>query len=209
MSLLDHIDNYCERTDPGLWAEPVNALSNLCFLIAAGLLWQQAENSAAPKCQRRFAALVALIGLCSGLFHFFGTVWSAVLDVGSITLFILAWLYQYQRRVEGFSARLAALGLAAFIVVDRLVAAIGSLGLNGSEGYLLPGALLIVLSLRQPGLRWLRVAACVFPLSLTLRSLDNALCDAWPIGTHWGWHALNGLVLYGCVRALFSARRAP
>ncbi|MFT3735209.1 MAG: hypothetical protein QM776_09315 [Rhodocyclaceae bacterium] len=209
MSLLDHIDNYCERTDPGLWAEPLNALSNLSFLIAAVLLWRQATHSASPGGQRSFAGLVALIGVCSGLFHFFGTVWGVVLDVGSITLFILAWLYQYQRRCEGFSARLAALGLVAFIVVDRLIAALGSLGLNGSEGYLLPGALLVVFSLRQRELRWLHVAACVFPLSLTLRSLDNALCNTWPIGTHWGWHALNGLVLYGCVRALFSARRAP
>lgn len=29
------IDHYCERTGPGLWAEPVNALTNLAFPLGA------------------------------------------------------------------------------------------------------------------------------------------------------------------------------
>ncbi|WP_146345005.1 hypothetical protein [Falsiphaeobacter marinintestinus] len=29
------IDLYCERTGPGFWGEPVNALSNLTFAAAA------------------------------------------------------------------------------------------------------------------------------------------------------------------------------
>jgi hypothetical protein len=29
------IDLYCERVSPSFWAEPVNAVSNLAFLIAA------------------------------------------------------------------------------------------------------------------------------------------------------------------------------
>lgn len=35
-TLLTPVDLYCERTGPGLWAEPANALTNLAF-IAAGL----------------------------------------------------------------------------------------------------------------------------------------------------------------------------
>jgi hypothetical protein len=31
------VDLYCERTDPSFWAEPINALSNLSFLLAAWL----------------------------------------------------------------------------------------------------------------------------------------------------------------------------
>ncbi len=31
------IDLYCERTDPGFWAEPLNALSNIVFFIAGFL----------------------------------------------------------------------------------------------------------------------------------------------------------------------------
>ena len=29
------IDGYCERLDTGFWAEPVNAASNLAFVVAA------------------------------------------------------------------------------------------------------------------------------------------------------------------------------
>jgi hypothetical protein len=35
------IDLYCERADPSFWAEPVNALSNCAFLIAAAAAFAQ------------------------------------------------------------------------------------------------------------------------------------------------------------------------
>ncbi|MCH2417867.1 MAG: hypothetical protein MK222_03920, partial [Candidatus Poseidoniia archaeon] len=31
---FEAIDNYCERTDASLWAEPLNAFSNLAFIAA-------------------------------------------------------------------------------------------------------------------------------------------------------------------------------
>ncbi|MBZ9770745.1 hypothetical protein LB526_28720 [Mesorhizobium sp. CA6] len=36
-TLLTPVDLYCERSGPGLWAEPANASTKLAF-IAAGLL---------------------------------------------------------------------------------------------------------------------------------------------------------------------------
>jgi hypothetical protein len=38
------VDNYCERTGAGFWAEPLNAISNASFLVAAALafrLWRR------------------------------------------------------------------------------------------------------------------------------------------------------------------------
>lgn len=209
MDLLAPLDLYCERSNPGLWAEPLNALSNVAFLIAAALLWRQAHPGGSGQGQRSFATLVALIGFCSGLFHFFGTVWGVILDVGSITLFILAFIHQYLRRLARWHPWQAALGVVGFICADRLLDAIGSFGLNGSETYLLPGALLICFALWSRHLvptatPWLTRAACIFPLSLALRTLDNALCTSWPIGTHFAWHLLNACVLYVCVRGLFA-----
>ncbi len=32
-------------------------------------------------------------------------------------------------------------------------------------------------------------------LSITVRSIDEMLCTALPMGTHWLWHCLNGLML--------------
>lgn len=50
----------------------------------------------------------------------------------------------------------------------------------------------------------LLAAAGVFALSLTMRTLDNALCPQWPAGLHWGWHLCNAVVLYLAIRALIA-----
>ncbi len=59
--------------------------------------------------------------------------------------------------------------------------------------------------------RALLLAACLFGLSLTFRSLDDALCPSWPVGTHFLWHMLNALVLGLLMRAaiIHSSRRRP
>lgn len=44
-------------------------------------------------------------------------------------------------------------------------------------------------------------------MSLTMRSIDNALCGSLPLGTHWLWHLLNALVLYLLLRAAASGER--
>ena len=35
MNWTAYIDNYCERLLPGFWDEPLNAISNLAFWLAA------------------------------------------------------------------------------------------------------------------------------------------------------------------------------
>jgi hypothetical protein len=42
----------------------------------------------------------------------------------------------------------------------------------------------------------------IFSLSLVLRTVDAAICPAFPLGTHFIWHLLNGLVLYLGMRLL-------
>ena len=55
----------------------------------------------------------------------------------------------------------------------------------------------------HPGQRpWLLAAAGVFVVSLVLRTIDAAACERLPLGTHFCWHLLNGVVLYLAVRSL-------
>ncbi len=71
------IDNYCERLGPGLWAEPLNALSNLSFLIAAFVAWRLLQRGAAVDGSHKILVLlIATIGIGSGLFHTYATVWA-------------------------------------------------------------------------------------------------------------------------------------
>ncbi|HSD38217.1 MAG TPA: hypothetical protein VLC92_11960 [Rhodocyclaceae bacterium] len=207
MNLFEHVDNYCERTGPSLWSEPFNALSNLAFLIAAIVLWRQARGKPQQTELRSLAALIALIGICSGLFHVFGAVWGMVLDVAGIALFILVYIHRYLRQLVKWPLWACWLGVVAFLAADRAIAALGKFGLNGSEGYLLPGATLAVFAWWSRGhapasTRWLGAATLVFVVSLSLRTLDMALCASWPLGTHFAWHVLNALVLYCCARGL-------
>ena len=55
-------------------------------------------------------------------------------------------------------------------------------------------------------------AAAILAVSITLRSLDFALCDrilidGRKVGTHFAWHILNGLALFLLLRA--SLEGAP
>jgi hypothetical protein len=70
---------------------------------------------------------------------------------------------------------------------------------NGSRDYF--GVALIMVTLgfidfRLNRSKTLLYGFCVFALSLTFRSIDNALCVFNPVGTHFMWHTLNALMLY-------------
>ena len=46
MDLTRQMDLYCERLDPGFWAEPLNAVTNLSFILAALFCWAMLAASA-------------------------------------------------------------------------------------------------------------------------------------------------------------------
>jgi hypothetical protein len=217
-SWLAPIDAYCERTDPSFWSEPVNAVSNAAFLIAAGaaalLLRRQRRADAAAVW---LIAVAALVGVGSFLFHTFANRWSLLADVLPIAVFIYGYFLLSMRRYLGLgiaAALGATLAFAAFNMsfVKLWKAMFGQAAVdmtNGSVGYF-PAALALfaVGSLEhyaRPTLRAeaeaLVLAGAVFCASLVFRTLDPALCGALAVGSHFLWHALNGAVLYILMRA--------
>jgi len=96
------IDIYCERLGPGFWAEPVNALTNAAFVIAA-LVAAVAARRAGLR-QRALWALIVLAGLIgvgSFLFHTFATPWAALSDVVPIWSFVALYLVTFATQVAG------------------------------------------------------------------------------------------------------------
>lgn len=216
MRWSESIDMYCERTDPSLWSEPLNAVTNLAFLAAAALLWRQAGRGAGRD-MRALVLLIAAVGLGSIAFHTIATRWAALLDIGFIAVFVLYFHQRFQVHALGRNNGAANLGVGVFVVLAGLFVLatkqLPTLSQNDSESYLAPFLLLLVCA-RQAAprwpvsSRWLKRAAGLFMASLVCRAIDQPLCDAWPAGTHLGWHLINAAMLYCCMRGLLAARPA-
>jgi hypothetical protein len=206
MPLSQPIDLYCERLDPSFWAEPVNAWSNISFLIAASLLRgaiqrSHSQGQSVSTGVRALPVLLLLVGICSFVFHTVATAGTNLVDQLAILLFAAVFLFAFLRNVAAVPA-LAAGGTAVLFsglsyLTPRWLA---SGFLNQSAAYFpyLCGllAILIWLGLRKrPTMRLFLGAVLLFCLALVLRTVDLWICPLFPLGTHWLWHVLNGAVL--------------
>ncbi|MFN3722198.1 MAG: ceramidase domain-containing protein [Paracoccaceae bacterium] len=213
MDWVQTVDIYCERTSTAYWAEPVNALTNAAFLLAA--LWGAVEarrRGTADPLTWLLIGMAALIGVGSFLFHTHATRWSELADTLPIWSFVAVFVLTAMRRIGGMPAakvaRVAGLVIAgAVLTLVFLASGEGADAartapdpLNGSGQYAPALLALVVFS----GLSWWRdhraapwVAAAtgVFVVSLVFRTLDRDICATLPLGTHFLWHLLNGLMI--------------
>ena len=60
MRWTETIDAYCERLGPAYWAEPINAVTNAAFLIAAAVMWGRSRGLPVA---RLLCAILAVIGV--------------------------------------------------------------------------------------------------------------------------------------------------
>ncbi len=203
---------YCERYAPGLFAEPVNAFTNVAFFLAAWAAWSLARRSNALSTDIRWLiALSIAIGIGSALFHIFAAGWTRILDEVPILLFQLQYLWSYMRRVMMRRRGTAAASIAVFLIAAIFSRQFPHL-LNGSLVYAPALALMLGLGLyhvlQNKRERFLLLAtAGIFLASLAFRSIDQAACSYIPVGTHFLWHVLNGAVLYLSMRALILNQR--
>ena len=209
----DFIDSYCERLGPGLWAEPLNAITNIAFFIAAYFAYSLARKRGGPDWRSGLLiGLIAVIGVGSTLFHTLATYWAMLSDMLPILFYQIAFITLYSSVVIGLG-RLKIVGLlAGFFALSWAFSNIPYDFLNGSLAY--ASAFLFLLGLgiwhyfNAASEKFVLLgAAGVFALSLTFRSIDMALCDDLPIGTHFLWHCLNGCVLYLTARGFIIFRQ--
>ena len=201
MNWFEPINGYCERLGPQYWAEPINAVTNAAFLIAALIMALRLRRAGLPLANA-MVGLLALIGIGSYLFHTHAKGWSALADVAPIAGFILVYLYAASRDCLNLSIgwSLGAVALffpfaAALIPLFNLVPLY-----SVSAGYMpvvvLIACYAVILRRTAPDTaRGLAIGAGLLLLSLTFRSLDMPLCQQLPFGTHFGWHLLNAVML--------------
>jgi len=212
MALTDHVDIYCERITPAFWAEPINALTNAAFLIAAAaayMLWRR--DTPHDRVGLVLIGLVFLIGIGSFLFHTFATRWAGAADVIPIMLFILLYLLMALRRFLQLHWVICVSILIGFIVLGPMLGEVWEPVIGGSASYL--PALLAIFTVGAFYLRtnrtlgmWVLATGAVFTVSLTFRAIDLPLCGQIAIGTHFLWHILNAVVLFMLLRVLIWQR---
>ncbi|WP_068318204.1 ceramidase domain-containing protein [Polycladidibacter hongkongensis] len=229
MQEIPFIDLYCERTAYGLSNEPVNALSNVAFLLAA--TWAILAARRARVLDLPFlcaATLIGLIGVGSFMFHSFASSWAEHMDVIPIWSFVAFYVVLAVHYSTGL--KLAWLlrpgGIIALILIGWMLwpdsGVLSEAGhthsnnpphghahdpFNGSLQYIPAVIALFVYTLicwifRKPQRWWVSLAGAAFVISLALRSIDLAVCTAAPVGTHFLWHLLNALMIAFLLKAL-------
>jgi hypothetical protein len=217
--LMRRIDGYCERVSEAFWAEPLNAVTNIAFLIAgvaAIMIARRADRLDGPVLFLAINAIV--VGIGSFLFHTYATVWAAMADTGPILIFILAYFTIAMNRYVGLSWGRSALVMLGFLVAMFATSAVLReilMPIMGRSVSYLPalmalGGVGVWLHLRGHAAgAWLVGAALIFTVSLTFRTLDQPVCSDWPVGTHFLWHLCNGLLLFVLMLTLIRHGRVP
>lgn len=237
MSWQTKIFRYCERGgDPSFWAEPLNAVTNAAFLIAAAavaLMLARERPARRALVEWFLVGVLAAIGIGSFLFHTFATRWAAIADVAPIGIFMHVYLAYALRRFLRLAWWGVVAGLVVFVVAMRaadaiecsvtllsVTAAARGPCLNGTAGYAPAFAAMLAIGLalavrRHQAAGTLLAAAAVFLVSMLLRTVDWEVCaltrlGGRTLGTHFLWHLLNAVTLYLLmVAAIREGRRLP
>lgn len=216
----------CERTDRGLWSEPVNLLSGLAFFavaLAAYAGWRKAERR--DPAIAVLILLVVLIAAGSTLFHGFAERWALYADLIPIQIFVGVYFFVAMRRFFGFSLPAAALATVGFIIAARLYVDWVPWTFMRGYGRLLPavGVLFaIALTVRLRGMDidasgglvgrrgrdvgdLLLAASFAMAAAIVCGASDRIVCAWSPVGSHPLWHLLVAAVLGLLLKATLVA----
>lgn len=208
---FNSVDIYCERLDASFWAEPINAISNLSFIVAGLLLWRLRSPRATVM-----AILLILIGFGSFSFHTYANRLTGLLDVLAIALYLVAFAFLIPKQWSRSSIWIQ-LGSVLLLIICIVLTQLLMNTLKPTFPWLPPGMYLgawltliiyalVTYSSNSRAARFLWLAIIIFPFSLLSRQLDMPLCD-FTGGSHWLWHLINGLTLYLSSYGLCSKQR--
>jgi len=220
METLLYIDLYCERNAAHFWNEPLNALSNLAFVLVAVIAWNYARRQQLNDAWQYIVIILAgLIGAGSFLFHTFASSWAEIADIIPIWLFVFSYTLLTIYRLTQESV-VKTLLIAAFILTISLTVAIYTsadltndtprqpLVLNGSLQYAPAVVILVIFTLAaqlraHPIRHHLWAATGLFLVALLFRTIDQSSCNiTHGHGTHFLWHIFDALMIAVLLHAM-------
>ena len=191
------VTDYCERIDDSFWAEPLNAITNIAFiLVAVFLIRRLKHHQISPTAILDIWLLIILIvviGIGSFFWHTLATTWAKWLDITPILLYMSIYLLSFLHRIVQLPILSSVVWLFSFYAVNiGLYLFVPGDMMNGSIFYL--PSLLILLFLTKYDHR-LRIPATLFIIGITFRSVDQLICPWFSTGSHLLWHLSVSLVV--------------
>jgi hypothetical protein len=206
---------YCERDLPGWFAEPLNTVTGLAYLVSAWQAWRQLERARWREQWdlHLLAGLIAFVGVASMLWHASGSAWLHWFDAAAVAAFVIAYWQVFLVRVSGMGW----IGLAgAWVLTGAWLAlfylALPELFLGSTLVYApLLGLLLVAVAMsariNRRLARDLLLASVLFVLAMVVRAADQLLCEWVIVGTHWLWHLLIAGLLFVLVDGMIRHAR--
>jgi hypothetical protein len=198
---------YCERNSIETFAEPLNALSNVAFVLCGIIFFLRKGMIKNP-----LPYSVIFIGFSSFLFHYIPTRFYSTLDVFSILLFVVLYNTLLTKNILNYSFFKSALSSIILILMSFLLGILFSKTIISTSSFylgLLSYMIYIAFLLKKASnIKYFLIAIILFSISLIVRSIDIYLCDLISFGTHFVWHILNSLVIYFLILFLFLTNRS-
>lgn len=209
-----YIDLHCERTQPGLFEEPLNALSNLGFVIVAILLFRLVRAKDHQPFSTYFLIFMCgFIGIGSMVFHTTARMWAAMyMDVIPIAIFATTFIFLFAKHI----LRLNFLGtmlLVALLFFENAV--FKSYVTRAPDGYvsLIPTAFFLIFVCiymfitKNTSRKNFLIATIIAVVAIFFRATDIRFCETFPYGTHFLWHSLMSVFMYIVTREFIMRHR--
>ncbi len=210
--LRQHFYGVCERTDMSMFAEPLNVLTSIGFIVVAASIFQYYRTH--PDLKDKWiwdmhilTFLILWIGVGSTIFHTFPTRFTEMIDTIPIVAFIVLFFLSVIFRIGKCNLFQAFICFLAFGGSSHMLVSQFPNAMNDSIGYLSSMAALVMIAIylhmkRRPSSHNFLLAALIGVISLFFRAIDNAVCESIPTGTHFLWHSLNATLLYILMRQI-------
>ena len=205
---MTYLDSYCERAGQAhIWAEPINAISNIAFLIAAAIAIKMIKRySVQARDIKMLPVILVLIGLGSFAWHVMADEFTLMLDVIPITIFINLYIIIFLTRCMQWRWW----GVVAAFVMLQLMNAAVSYWLDADTLYgtimylptyiMLLGFSILAFIQKKTFALHLCLITCIWTCSLIFRTIDLPICYATHVGTHFLWHIANAVTLYELIK---------